>query len=76
MKERIKKVIKEKLEFDKIDLTDDDHIKEKLGLDSIDFLSLTVGIENEFGIEILDVEVNKENFYSLKTLEKFIGGKL
>lgn len=76
MKERIKKIIKEKLNFGDIEIKDDVRLKDELSLDSIDFLTLTIGIEKEFNVSILDNEVNKENFYSLETLEKFIKEKV
>ncbi len=75
IKLRIKKIIKEKLNFGDIEIKDDVHLKETLSIDSIDFLSLVIGIEKEFNIEITDLEITITSFFSLNTLEKFIQSK-
>lgn len=75
MKERIKKIFKEQLNFGDIEISNDEHLKETLSIDSIDFLTLVISVEKEFRISILDNEVNSTNFFSLDTLEKFIQSK-
>jgi acyl carrier protein len=43
-----------------------------LGLDSIDALQLTVGIEKSYGIAIRDPAVAREAFQSVKTLQEWL----
>jgi len=43
-----------------------------LGLDSIDALQLTVGIEKSYGIAIKDPTVAREAFQSVKTLQQWL----
>jgi acyl carrier protein len=43
-----------------------------LGLDSIDALQMTVGIEKTYGLTIKDPSVAREAFQSLKTLQQWL----
>ena len=43
-----------------------------LGLDSIDALQLTVGIEKSYGIAIKDTAVAREAFESVATLQQWL----
>jgi acyl carrier protein len=45
---------------------------DSLGLDSIDALQLTVGIEKSYGIAIQDPTVAREAFHSVKTLQEWL----
>ncbi len=45
---------------------------DSLGLDSIDALQLTVGIEKTYGIAIKDPATAREAFQTVKTLQQFI----
>ena len=45
---------------------------DSLGLDSIDALQLTVGIEKSYGIAIKDPAVAREAFHSVKTLQQWL----
>ncbi len=45
---------------------------DSLGLDSIDALQLTVGIEKSYGIAIKDPAVAREAFQSVKTLQQWL----
>ena len=47
-----------------------------LGLDSIDALQLTVGIERTYGFAIKEPAVAREAFLSLKTLQVWLAGEL
>jgi acyl carrier protein len=47
---------------------------DSLGLDSIDALQLTVGIEKSYGIAITDPAVAREAFHSVKTLQEWLNG--
>jgi acyl carrier protein len=43
-----------------------------LGLDSIDALQLTVGIEKAYGITLKDTATAREAFQSVKTLQEWL----
>jgi acyl carrier protein len=45
---------------------------DSLGLDSIDALQLTVGIEKSYGIAIKEPSVAKEAFHSVETLRQWL----
>jgi acyl carrier protein len=45
---------------------------DSLGLDSIDALQLTVGIEKSYGIAIADPALAREAFHSVKTLQDWL----
>ncbi len=49
---------------------------DSLGLDSIDALQLTVGIEKDYGIAITDPAVAREAFHSVGTLQRWLAGQL
>jgi acyl carrier protein len=46
---------------------------DSLGLDSIDALQLTVGIEKSYGIVIKDPSVAREAFHSVNSLQQWLG---
>jgi acyl carrier protein len=47
-----------------------------IGLTSMDMVSLMLGIEAEFDFTIPQSEITPENFQSIATLERMIGGQL
>jgi acyl carrier protein len=57
--EIIIKVVSNKLNHSKIEIYDDAHLKNDLGLDSLELAELTVYIEDEFGIDIFEDGVVK-----------------
>ena len=48
---------------------------DSLGLDSIDALQLTVGIEKTYGIAIKEPSVAREAFHSVKTLQQWLANQ-
>jgi acyl carrier protein len=48
---------------------------DSLGLDSIDALQLTVGIEKSYGIVITDPAVAREAYHSVKTLQQWLNAQ-
>ena len=49
---------------------------DSLGLDSIDALQLTVGIEKSFGLTMKDPATARDAFQSVKTLQDWISTEL
>jgi acyl carrier protein len=49
---------------------------DSLGLDSIDALQLTVGIEKTYGIAIKDPAAAREAFMSVQSLQQFLAAQL
>ncbi|HXU89333.1 MAG TPA: acyl carrier protein [Methylomirabilota bacterium] len=47
-----------------------------IGLDSLDFIELSIAIEERFGITMDEPEDLTEHFASFATLSRFIAGKL
>lgn len=47
-----------------------------IGLDSIEALRLTLGIENAFDISVPDADLNVELFSSLRALTDYVSNKL
>jgi len=48
---------------------------DSLGLDSIDALQLTVGIEKAYGVAIKDPAVAREAFQSVQTLQNWLNSQ-
>jgi len=72
LKDELRRLIVETLELNDVDPADladtDELFGEKLGLDSIDALELTVALEKRYHIAIPDAEVGKRVFRTLETL--------
>lgn len=47
-----------------------------IGIDSMETLTLTVGLEEAFNIQINDEELNEALFETLGSLERFVAGKI
>jgi acyl carrier protein len=54
----------------------DDATLADLGLDSTAILSLVVGLEDEFGIEIPDREINPDNFGRVDAISRYVSGRI
>ena len=52
MFDKIKAIMMEQLNIDENDITEDTSFKDDLGLDSLDLFELAMAIEEEFGVEI------------------------
>lgn len=78
LKDRIKRVIVERLKLD-VEPSEIDNgqslFGEGLGLDSIDALELVLGIEQEFGVKIEDEEVGSRALASVDSLAEFVESK-
>jgi acyl carrier protein len=51
-------------------------VEGSIGLDSLDFIELSIAIEERFGIMMDESEDLSEHFASFATLSRFIAGKL
>jgi acyl carrier protein len=51
-------------------------VEGSIGLDSLDFIELSIAIEERFGITMDESEDLAEHFASFETLSRFIAGKL
>jgi acyl carrier protein len=51
-------------------------VEGSIGLDSLDFIELSIAIEERFGIPMDDAEDLAPHFASFDTLSRFIAGKL
>ena len=51
-------------------------IESSIGLDSLDFIELSIAIEERFGIAMDENQDLTEHFASFDTLSRFIAGKL
>ena len=59
----VEKIIAEQLDIDVSEVTDDKHITDDLGADSLDTVQIVIYLEEEFDIQIYDDDVD-----SLKTV--------
>ena len=52
MLERVIEIIREQLNLDGVEITEDSSFKDDLGADSLDLFELVMAFEEEYGIEI------------------------
>ncbi len=68
--EKIRKILCEQLDLEEDDVTLESNIAEDLGGDSMDVVDLIMSIEDEFGIEVPDEEV--ENIMTVGDIVNYI----
>ncbi len=80
--DELKIIVVDRLRFDprraaemSLDTTLPKGVEGSLGLDSLDFIELSVGIEERFGVVIDEHEDLSEEFLSLDSLSRFILSK-
>ena len=74
---RVKALLAERLQVAAGPAAVDDHSSlTDLGFDSTAILSLVVGIEDEFDIEIPDREINPDNFGRVDAISRYVTGRL
>lgn len=61
MLEKIAEIIKEQLNLDDVEITEETSFKDDLGADSLDLFELVMAFEEEYGIEIPSEELEKLN---------------
>ena len=71
-RDRIKKIIVDRLGVDESKITENSSFIDDLGADSLDIIDLVMALEEEFGIEIPDEDVEKIKTFGdvLKYLNK------
>ncbi len=70
MFEKIKSIMMDQLNIDENDITEDTSFKDDLGLDSLDLFELAMAIEEEFGVEIPQEDL--ENVVTVGDAVEFI----
>jgi acyl carrier protein len=74
---RVKTLLAERLQVaPDVAAIDDDTTLADLGLDSTAILSLVVGLEDEFDIEIPDRDINPDNFSRVDTISGYVAGRV
>jgi len=80
--DELKIIVVERLRFDPLraaemtlETTLPKDVEGSLGLDSLDFIELSVAIEERFGITIDETQDLSEEFLSLDSLSRFILGR-
>ncbi|MBR6408597.1 MAG: acyl carrier protein [Clostridia bacterium] len=68
--EKIASILSEQLGADKNDITMDTNIAEDLNIDSLDMVDLVMSLEEEYGIEIADDQI--EEIVTIGDLVAFI----
>ncbi len=71
--EKITEILAEQLDADKDAMTVDTKIADDLGADSLDLVDLLMSVEDEFGIEIPDEDV--ENIQTIGDIVDYIDKK-
>lgn len=68
--EKLKKILCEQFDVDAADINSETTLAEDLGADSLDVVDLLMSIDDEFGLEIPDEEV--ENIKTVGALVEYI----
>ncbi len=78
LKLKIKKMIVERLFLDVLpqDIGDDASLMETYGIDSVALFELVVGLEDEFGVVMEDVDFQIETFKSVNSIAAFVEEKV
>ncbi len=73
MLEKIKEILAEELSLDLEEIGDDSDIREDLGADSLDMVQLVMSLEDEFGLEIENEEI--QSVTTVRGIVEFIEKK-
>ena len=68
--EKVKAILSEQFDVEEDSITPDTNLSEDLEADSLDVVDLLMSIEDEFGIEVPDEEI--ENIKTVDQLVKYI----
>ena len=73
---KVRDLIKSEKDFKLTDeINNDDSLIDHGVVDSFDMITLLVILENAFNIKLAPEDMNKENFYSIKSIADFIDQK-
>lgn len=70
MKEQVKRLVAEQLGVNHETIKDDEKFVDDLGADSLDAVELVMAVEEEFGVEISDVEADV--LHTVADVEKWL----
>lgn len=70
--ERVREIICDQLDLDEDSITMESSILDDLGADSLDVVDLVMSLEDEFGVEIPDEEI--ENIKTIEDVVRYIEG--
>ena len=73
MLERVKEIIEEQLNLDKVEITEETRFKEDLDVDSLDLFELVMSFEEEYGVEIPSEEL--ESLTTVGAVIKYLQDK-
>ena len=68
--ERIRELLAEQLDVDEDKITMDSDILEDFEADSLDVVDMIMSLEDEFGVEVPDEEI--ENFHTVGDVVRFV----
>ena len=68
--EKVKAILAEQFDVEEDKVTADTDLQEDLGADSLDVVDLLMSIEDEFGVEVPDAEI--ENIKTVGSLVSYI----
>ena len=68
--EKVKAILAEQFDVEEVKVTADTDLQEDLGADSLDVVDLLMSIEDEFGVEVPDDEI--ENIKTVGSLVSYI----
>jgi acyl carrier protein len=74
IEERVKAIVSAQLQVPVKDIKSEDTIVEVLGADSLDEVEMLMAIEDDFGLEILDVDA--ESFKTVQNIVDYVTGKV
>ena len=72
--ERVRELLAEQLDIDEEKITMDSDILEDFKADSLDVVDMVMTLEDEFGVEIPDEDI--ENFHTVGDVVRFIDDNL
>ncbi|VFP79234.1 acyl carrier protein [Buchnera aphidicola] len=72
--ERIKKIIKKQFQIKEKNISLDNELKKDFNMDSLDFIELIMLLEEEFKVELFDIEIEK--IKTIKDIKKYIIKKI
>lgn len=73
MIEKVKEILAEELSLEQDEINDESDIREDLGADSLDMVQLVMSLEDEFGLDIENEEI--QSVTTVKGIVEFIKKK-